>query len=219
MITFSVKVKSVQFIPELKLTPKQDRQIGKTAINSLVNRVQQDHTDVYDSQMPAYSPKPIYVKVGMQGGQAVLKSGRITIASLSSLRKRGVKIIDIRGGSNGKKFKNSVVRTGNSIRFPNRAAYKKFLGKSGNRDLTETGKMLGALVITSITGIYAKVITIGFKDLKQAKKAGGNAAITDWMGLSPSDQSRIFRLVNGMIEDNLKLPASFSGQKSYTTVS
>lgn len=205
MIKFSVKVKSVQYIPELKLSDKQSREVGKVAISSVINRVQKKHTDIYDVPMPAYSPKPIYVKLGTSKGVTVLKSGRIPIISLKALRHSGVKIIDGRSRSTRKgKLKNAVVRTGNSVRFPNRAAYKRYIGASGYRDLTETGKMLGALVILSMSGIYAKVITIGFNSLKQEAKARGNSKITNWLGISPADSVKITRLVESMIGDNLK---------------
>ncbi len=215
MITFSVKIKSIQFIPELKLTTRQTKEVGVFAIKTLINRVQNKYTDVHDTQMPPYSSKPIYVKVGTAKGKVVLKSGRVVIAPLN----KSVKVIDIRQGGSKGKFKNSIVRGKGYIRFPNRATYKRYLGHSGNRDLTETGKMLGAIVILSATGVYAKIITLGFRDIKQEGKARGNAAIADWMGLSPSDQIKVVKLVNSIFEENLKLPSTFQSSKLLAGIS
>lgn len=206
MIKFSVKVTSIQRIPELTLTDKQSRLIGNTAINSVIERVQVENTDIYNKPMPAYSDRPVYVKLGSSKGKAVIKSGRIPIASLSSLKRAGARIID---GSKSikKQGKKSVVRTGNTLRFKNRSEYKKFLGKSGRRDLTDTGAMLDAIVITGISGVYAKVITIGFKNPAQEAKARGNVKWIgeQWAGLTPIQQLRITSMVESMFAKNLGL--------------
>jgi len=103
----------------------------------------------------------------------------------------------------------AIVNTGNSLRFKNRAAYKQFLGKSGRRDLTDTGAMLNAIIITGISGTYAKVITLSFRDSKQAEKALGNIKWNkgkDWFGLTPIQQLRIAGMVEIMIARNLGIP-------------
>jgi hypothetical protein len=207
MIKFSVKVTSIQRIPELKLTDKQSRLIGNTAINSVIERVQVENTDIYNKPMPSYSERPVYVKLGTSKGKAVIKSGRIPIASLSALKRAGARIID---GSKSikKQGRKSVVRSGNTLRFKNRSEYKKFLGRSGRRDLTDTGAMLDAIVITGLSGVYAKVITIGFKNPLQEAKARGNVKWIgeQWAGLTPIQQLRITSMVENMFAKNLGLP-------------
>lgn len=214
IIQFSAKVTSLQRIPELKLTNQQTKQIGKYAIDSLVSRVQNKHTDIYDSPMPPYTNRPVYVKLGKSRGKIVLKSGRVPIASVDSLRQAGAKIIRVKSGT-AANIRNAVINTGKSLKFPNRAAYKRFLGKSGLRDLTETGAMLGALMITSTSGIYAKVITISFTDPVQERKAAGNMRWADWFGLSPSDERKIVDVVENIFAQNLGIPV---GAKSLSNI-
>jgi hypothetical protein len=215
MLKFSVKVKSVQRIPELKLTDKQSKLIGNTAIHSLIDRVQNENTDIHGRPFPEYSNRPVYVKLGKSGGTAVIKSGRIPIASLSALKRAGAKIID---GSKSikKQGRKQVVRSGNSLRFANRSEYKKFLGKSGRRDLTDTGAMLDAIVVTNISGVYAKVITIGFKNPMQEAKARGNVKWIgeQWAGLSPIEQIRISRMVEDIFAKNLGLRSDAAPRSS-----
>jgi len=208
LIQFSIRVTKLEKIPELRLTQQQTEKIGKTAIKELKNRVQQQHTSIYDTPMPPYSDKPIYVALGKSGGRAVITSGAVPIKSLNALRKAGARIVDARNTSAKLskkigKIRNAVINTGTSLRFENRTAYKRFLGQSGLRDLTETGAMLDALVITSITGDSAQVITIGFTDLVQERKAAGNMIYADWFGLSPSNELKITQLVESMIAKNL----------------
>ena len=214
LISFSAKVTSLQRIPELKLTNTQTKEIGQLAIGSLINRVQNKHTDIYDSPMPPYSNRPVYVKLGKSRGRAVIKSGRIPITSVDSLRQAGAKIIRVKRGTDTN-IRNAVLNTGKSLKFPNRAAYKRFLGKSGLRDLTETGAMLGALMVTSTSGTYAKVITISFTDPVQERKAAGNMRWADWFGLSPSDERKIVNIVENIFAQNLGIPV---GAKSLSTV-
>jgi hypothetical protein len=204
MIKFSVKVKSVQRIPELKLTDRQSRLIGTTAIQSVLSRVQSENTDLDNKPFPAYSNRPVYVRLGTSKGVAVIKSGRIPIATLSSLKNAGARIIEGGKGikSQGRK---TVIRTGKSLRFKNRTEYKKFLGRSGRRDLFDTGAMLAAIVVTGISGVYAKVITIGFKNPAQDAKARGNVKWigAQWLGLTPIQQLRITDMVQALLANNL----------------
>ena len=208
LVNFSVKVTQLQNIPSVKLTPQQVTKIGKDSIKALKNRVQQQHTSIYDAPMPPYSDKPIYVKLGKDGGKAVIRSGSVPIKSLNALRKAGARIVSTRGagaklGKKIRKLRNAVINTGESLRFANRTAYKRFLGQSGLRDLTETGAMLAALVITSISGDTAKVITIGFTDPVQERKAAGNMQWADWFGMSPNDEIKIIEEVETMVAKNL----------------
>lgn len=210
LVNFSVKVTSRTTIPKASLTPVQSTAIGNKAITRLVNRVQRKNTGIYDEQMPPYSARPIYVALGKDRGRAVIKSGSITIKSLNALRKSGARIVSTKDASPKllrkiKGIKNAVVNTGNALKFANRTAYKRFLGKSGLRDLTETGAMLDALVVISVSGNSAKVITIGYTDPIQARKAAGNMKWADWFGLSPNDERILTAAVEKMVGDNLNL--------------
>lgn len=207
MIKFSVKVKSIQRIPELKLTDKQSKLIGNTSIQSLIGRVQNENTDLYNTPMEPYSNRPVYVKLGNSKGSAVIKSGRIAIAKLSALKRAGARIVTGNIKSKGQRNK-TVVNTGKSLRFKNRTVYKQFLGKSGRRDLTDTGTMLNAIIITGISGVYAKVITVGFKNSLQEQRAIGNIKWNkgrDWFGLTSIQQLRITSMVENMLAKNLGL--------------
>jgi len=209
MIIFKVKVPSFQKISSVALKPEQVNTIGTFAIKQLVKRVQKSNTGIFDEPMPPYSPKPVYIKLGKSNGRAVIKSGNITIASLNSLRRAGARIIDTRNSGPRlrraqSKIKNAVRITGSSVKFQNRAAYKRYLGKSGLRDLTETGAMLSALVVLSSTGSKTvKVIGIGFVDPVQERKAAGNMLWADWFGLSPSNQLKVTAAIEKMIAKNL----------------
>lgn len=221
MVSISAKVR-LQPIAPLKFTPTEDKKIGNLIVSSVKDRVQRRNEGVNDSAMPEYSTRPIYVRVGKYAGMAVLKRGRVPIIALDGLRRAGAKIIDIRKGPARSKgaLKNAVVRTGNSIRFPNRAAYKKFLGRSGRRDLTETGAMLRALVVLSTSGVYAKVITIGFRSAKESGKAQGNQRYANWFGMSPSDTSKVVNLVTEMVSKKLSIPTAFvSGSFDFSATS
>lgn len=210
LIKFKVKVSSIQKIPGAGLSQDQILDLGNLAIKEQIKRVQTKHTGIFDEPMPAYSDKPIYVKLSRDRGKAVLKSGNITLKSLASLRRAGVRIIDTRHAGPKlrraqAKVKNAVRITGESVKFPNRTAYKRYLGKSGLRDLTDTGQMLAALVIVSRTGNqYVKVISIGFTDPVQEKKAAGNMRWADWFGLSPSNEIKIAAAAEKMVAKNLK---------------
>jgi len=208
MIKFKVKV-NFKNIPNASLTEDQSNALGALVIKEQIKRVQNQHTGIFDEPMAAYSPKPIYVKLGKVGGRAVLKSGNITIASLNALKKNGARIIDTRNAGPRlrraqAKIKNAVRITGESVKFPNRAAYKHYLGKSGLRDLTDTGVMLSALVVLPSSGSkYVKVISVGFTDPVQERKAAGNLLWADWFGMSPSNQIKISNAVEKMVAKNL----------------
>jgi len=91
MIKFSIKIKSIQRIPDMQLTDAQSKIIGNTAIQSLRDRVQNENSDLYNAPMESYSDRPVYVKLGTSKGLSVIKSGRIAIAKISALRRAGAR--------------------------------------------------------------------------------------------------------------------------------
>lgn len=78
-----------------------------------------------------------------------------------------------------------VTPSGKSIKFANRAAYKRALGKSGNRDLQVSGRMLGSIGIVSVTD---NSVTIGFLRQEEEEKGRRNQNIDPWFGLSEQDK-------------------------------
>lgn len=123
------------------------------------------------------------------GGREVL-----TKKDLAKMRSIG-----ILAGGKGKRGTplGQVTPSGKSVKFANYAAYKKALGKSGNRDLELSGRMLGALSIVDLTPTS---VTVGFTRAEEELKAQGNQARDPWFGLSPADRSYILSVINGMLK-------------------
>lgn len=153
------------------------RRVAGEAIISTQERVQQRQLGSSDTPMRGYSLKgPIYVPITGPGRTKTSLAGR-PILTPKDLRRARVGGIVIARTSSRK-----------SAKFPNYAAYKKALGKTGQRDLELSGSMLRAITIVRIE---KNAVVIGFTRDDERKKAEGNEKIDHWFELSPSDQARV----------------------------
>lgn len=155
--------------------------IGGFGIQTVRQRVSR-HINADDAPALPYSPKgPIYVPIfgvgeiqrGKRQGQRRIKTN---LGGRFGFNKRDLKRM-------------GVDFTGQrSIRYENYAEFKKALGKSGERDLQLTGRMLNAITIVNQTPTS---VSIGFTRQQEAKKAAGNQKRDPWFLFSPNDQALI----------------------------
>ena len=89
-----------------------------------------------------------------------------------------------------------MARTRKSAKFANYAAYKIAIGRSGKRDLMQSGRMLGAIAVVSVSGSAA---TVGFTRAEEELKARGNQAIEPWMGLSPNNKKAVIQFAETLV--------------------
>lgn len=150
------------------------KKVGAFAITVLQARFSAGN-DVTDGPAPAYSQRgPVYLS--LQNGK---RQGVMTLAQAKRAYQRNTGIKSPRGLAR-------AVRS--SLRFENYSAMKQYLGYPSYRNLKLSGKMLGAIAVTSEspTGI-----TIGFKDSQQEAKMRGNQKRSNSWGFSPQDQAKI----------------------------
>lgn len=167
-----------------QLTTVQMRELGEEVVQMVVDRVQRRNKDSYDRSFPAYSNRPIYVPIKGRGASV---RGRARFQNVTAYRNRRQELA-------GSKRLRGVKLSANkkTVKFPNRAAYKRFIGRSGNRDLTETGAMLNALGVISASNTR---IVVGIKSRSLASKAAGQIGPgrqpIDWLPLSPNDARKV----------------------------
>ncbi|GAC1700149.1 MAG: hypothetical protein NVS9B4_00990 [Candidatus Acidiferrum sp.] len=170
--------------------------VGSAAITKVIKRIKTEHRNVSDSSAKAYSPNgPIYVPVTGKSRTKASLGGREMLSRFDIHKARSFGS----GGQFGRTAhgrtptaNGSVTPSGKSIKFANYAAYKKFLGKSGDRDLELSGKMLNNIDILAISDTS---VEIGFKSSEQEAKMLGNIRVDDEWGFSPSDAKAILDLV------------------------
>lgn len=159
------------------ITGQQLRQIGGKAIGLRVAAVTQNHTGSNGAAMAPYSKRgPIYIPLTGKGRTKTSLGGRqvLTQADLRAARKLG------RGASQTPSKK--------SVKFADWAAYKRFLGKSGNPDLQLSGAMLNAMTIVRQD---QKSVTYGFTREQERQKAQGNERRRPWFALAPVEQKNL----------------------------
>lgn len=163
-----------------KLSAQEMTLIGAHAIMVMRARIGQGLNLAGQSAKP-YSPYgPIYVPMsGVKGQTKTSLKGREVITR--QLRK-AAKTAGTDTHSSGKS------RSGRSMKFANRQAYKQYLGKSGQRDLEVSGAMLRSMKVVR-AGV--NFCAIGFGSSLQEAKARGNQAIDQWFGLSPADKLQV----------------------------
>lgn len=127
-----------------------------------------------------------------------------TAKDIATLKRRGVVVIDARK-KKGKTTKvtgigGAVVRTHHSLKFQNWAAYKKALGKSGNRDLQLSGRMRNTIAIVTLTD---SSVEIGFNSTQENLKALGNQAIDPWFGLSPNNKTAVVARMQQLLNQSV----------------
>jgi hypothetical protein len=169
---------------KLRLVPPSQaglRQLGAAAVETVLARVGR-HQNANDGPARPYSQRgPIYVpNAGVQGRAKQRLGGREVLSSKdrSAIRKAG------RGGLMGK------TRGGKTTRFANYAAYKRALGKTGQRDLELSGRMLGSIGIVRLS---ASSVVIGFSREAEHQKAKGNERHDAWFALSPRDVTAVVK--------------------------
>jgi len=153
------------------------RRIGGEAIAVQRRRIVERHQGSNDAAMKPYATRgPIYVPLTGKGRSKTSLGGRqvLTPRALTAAKKEG----RVAAKTPSKK----------SVKFENYAAYKRFLGKSGNRDLELSGDMLRGMTIVRQD---ANSITIGFTREDARKKAEGNEKRVPWFQLSPADQKAV----------------------------
>lgn len=191
LTNFQLTVKDV--IPE-----NVRKQVGRAAIETVINRIR-NAEDVTDSPATPYSAHgPIYIPVarsfrggGWKAGKAIKGVGSNSAYGygvsrrFASTRNSAGATID------------GYSRTGHSLRFENYSHFKRYLGRSGSRDLEVTGEMLRAIGITE--NVHASV-SIGFDDLKQEMKMKGNQNRSVQWGISPNDMEKLYALLEGILD-------------------
>ena len=177
MISFSARVPRLTYTPQ---TGAQLKRVGAFAQSTVLARVSR-HQNADDRPAKAYSPNgPIYVANSGAGRSKRALGGRevLSPADRRAIRNAG------RGGLMGQ------TRGGKTTRFDNYAAYKRALGKSGQRDLELSGRMLGSIGIVRLT---ADTVVLGFTREAEHQKAKGNQARDPWFALSPQDVAAVQR--------------------------
>lgn len=196
-------------IPAPALTASQRRRVGGEAIGQIHERVTQKHLGLNGSALPPYSTKgPIYIPITGPGRTKSDLGGRSVITSrdISKMRKRGVRIAGMRPPSGGYGARTSTTvdggrtASGRSMKFANRAEYKRAMGKSGQRDLEETGQMLGSMTLTQNR---PELIELGFTNEIAERKGFFNEEADPWFGLAPEDVPPVTAMVDGFLIENL----------------
>lgn len=154
--------------------------------------------DAHDKEAAEYSPKgPVYLS--LHGGKTGKKSSTarysLNIHTAKHYRNRMLEAAEEAYFDNpGNDFRASagnLSSSDNSMRFPDYAALKQFLGHPGYRDLELSGAMRRAI---TLTGNSERRVSVGFLDSLQAKKMRGNQRWADMWGLSPKDRAEIIAL-------------------------
>jgi hypothetical protein len=179
--------------------PEELAKIGAALIQAMKARFA-DATDANDSEAPAYSPRgPVYLP--LQNNAKNRAAGRNLKGRFSLSRraaKRGQENIAIAEVQAGQSFNlgGDVSRSGNSLKFPDYSAMKQFLGKSGNRDLELSGKMLGAITVAEVGQDYVEV---GFTREEERAKMQGNQRWADMWGISDKDGEHVGAVVDEIV--------------------
>lgn len=202
---------------EIKLTSAQRHAIGGYGIELMRQRISR-HMGLEDGPLPPYSPHgPVYVPVFGRGTFSKIIDGEpITLRrtkknlggrfglmgkDVKAMFQRGTAAVKLAGkrqfiGPQAKGPLAQETRSRKSMKFANREAYKRALGKSGKRDLEESGRMLNAMTIVANEPDH---ITLGFSREEEQLKALGNQRISPWFGLSPNDVSQLTPFVTEQV--------------------
>ncbi len=172
-----MKITSTGQRPVFKpITGQQLRAIGGKAVGIRTSAVVKN-IGSHGGPMLPYSPRgPIYVPLTGKGRTKTDLKGRqvLTVADLRAAKKMG----------------NDAVKTRSrkSVKFPNYAAYKRFLGKSGNPDMQLSGAMLNAMTVVRQD---AKSVTYGFTREEERQKGQRNEWRRPWFALAPLEQKQL----------------------------
>jgi len=153
-------------------------QVGGYAVQVIRDRVA-EALNANDAPARAYSSRgPIYIPVyGVGRTKAGKTRSKTNLGGVFGFSKRDIKV-----------SKQTLGRGRKTIRYDNYTAFKRALGKSGNRDLQLSGRMLNAIAIVEQA---ATAVTIGFTRQEEALKAAGNQRRDPWFAFSPRDQAKI----------------------------
>jgi hypothetical protein len=180
-------------------SPEELLRIGGALIQAMKARFA-EATDADDSEAPAYSPKgPVYLP--LQNNARNRAAGRNLKGRFSLSRraaKRRSEDIAVGEAMAERTFNlgGDVSRSGNSLKFPDYSAMKQYLGKSGNRDLELSGKMLGAMTVAEVGEDYVEV---GFSREEERAKMQGNQRWADMWGISEKDGEHVGTLVDEIV--------------------
>lgn len=191
-LTITPPAAQVRIPGPVELTNAQRHAIGGYAIETMRQRLGR-FEGLTDTMMRPYSARgPVYAPVFGAGRSKASLGGVFGLSSkdVKAMYLKGTADVKLRGrrGFQGPNRKGvplaTQTRSRKSMKFSNRAAYKRALGKSGNRDLEESGRMLNAITIVENTRDH---ITLGFSREEEHQKALGNQALAPWFGLSSRD--------------------------------
>lgn len=171
----------------LSLRPEQWDLVGAKAAEKVLSRIK-NGVNSNDAPAKPYSPRgPIYVpNTGVAGRTKTALRGREVLTRADRGRLRG--------------NRHSQTRSGFSTKFPNYSAYKQSLGKSGQRDLELSGRMLGSIAIVERTELS---VSIGFTREEEQLKMKGNDARDPVWAFSQSDQQVIGEYIESLVIANL----------------
>lgn len=200
-------------VPEI--TQQQLRRFGGAAIERILDRVGRFQNALDQPAKPYSAHGPVYIPVSgvgkilkaptrYSGGSALLRKnlspeklklfleprtkaslGGREVFTKQDLRKLRASGVIAKAGKSSPTALGAVTPSGKSVKFANYKAYKQALGKSGNRDLQLSNRMLGAMTIVQVT---RNTVVIGWARDEERLIAEGNQARDPWFGLSPSDR-------------------------------
>lgn len=175
--------------PRLTVTPAEMRAIGGMVIAEDRKRILAGRGSD-DSPMRAYSSRgPIYIPITSRGRSKSQLGGREVITPADIRKAKSL------GRTAGKS------RTGRSMKFANYAAYKKWLGKPGWRNLELSGRMLNAI---GIVAQRPNEVVVGFLREQEERKARGNERLARWWSPPPSTRDKVLSLVKQIFDRKLR---------------
>src|SRR6185312_3201902 len=185
-------------LPKIHMSPAQRQKLGARIVEVLRNRMF-NSINVFDGPAKDYSPYgPIYMpltwgirkeRVGNSifswPGRGVRQLGGRYSVKKSDYLKHLTKLgYPVRVGGKA----NLQYRDLKSAKFANYAEFKEFIGHSGKRDLSLTGKMLADIAMVADT---ESEVQIGFNSEEQQQISKGNERYNPAWGLSPSDRDKV----------------------------
>jgi len=171
--------------------------LAAAVVTTIRMRARDRRHGVDDTPMKSYSPKgPIYVPItGGKTGQTKTSLGGREVVTQKDLR------VMRRRAKAGQGPAVKISKTKKTVKFENYREYKLSLGKSGERDLELSGRMLRSIKPVRIS---AKEIIIGFGREEEMKKARANQKIERWFGFSQRDARQILQDASRICELPLK---------------
>jgi hypothetical protein len=180
-------------------SPEELTRIGAALIQAMRARFA-DAIDASDSEAPSYSPRgPIYLPLQNNARNRAAGrnlKGRFSISRRAAKRRSEDIAVGEAMAEQSFNLGGDVSRSGNSLKFPDYSAMKQYLGKSGNRDLELSGKMLGAMTVAEVGEDYVEV---GFSREEERAKMQGNQRWADMWGISEEDGEHVGTVVDEIV--------------------